>query len=144
MFDILASMSVLNQKITDFRDRDSLSRFLLQSALIVCTTGEEQIPCSQYNSSLLELFTVILEKDNDFSWSRRRMNYASIKADFDRNEYPEKCGNITYILLSILEKVLSDTVTQEFSQAILTRLINEYDFHKSVKDSILRSMALIY
>lgn len=137
-------MSVLGQKITDYRDRDSLSRFLLQSALIVCTTGEDYIPCSQYNSSILELFTVILEKDSNFSWSRKRMNYATIKADFDRNQYPEKCGNITYILLSILEKVLSDTVTHEFSQAILTRLINEYDFHKSVKDSILRSMALIY
>ena len=68
------------------------------------------------------------------------MNYDLIKADFDRNVYPEKCGNITYILLSILEKVLSDTVTEEFAIVILTRLVNEYQFSKSMKDAFIGSL----
>lgn len=120
-------MGKSKKRFTENSDTDSLSRYLLNESIIICSEGEPYIPCSRYNSSLLDLFVAIIEKDSNFSWSRKHINYSVIKSDFDKNRYTEKCRNITYILLTILDKVISGTVTNKFAESIIARLKNEYN-----------------
>lgn len=121
---------------------DKLTKAMIDACLIVCTDGEKKIPCSQYNSAILELFLLFNTKEGYLSRSRKKLKYDEIKAEFDRKEYPEKCGEVTYILLAVLEKILSDTLSLQFCQIILKRLMNQYDFPESTQKAILLGVTL--